>query len=230
VDISTRILEPSTDALREAGAKWSRNDNRNNALRFEAAAIRFGKDLLKLPHNTVIISDENIIGHNILVGSEDIFSVSSRILKRLEKALSEFDIHFIIYTRNRDAWLKSCYSQDVRWHRFSDTFEEWLESRRSIRDWDEGYKVLCDNLKSTVTFIRMEDELNKNVFLGTSLLEAARLTPSLIAEFKPCPPQNTSLAPVQLEFMRKINELGMSYRLTHKVADVVAANQGLFRK
>ncbi|TCL08552.1 hypothetical protein BXY66_0589 [Shimia isoporae] len=177
-----------------------------------------------------IISHENIIG--AMMGRRDVRELYPRageIVGLIDAHLAPFKPDYVIYTRARDAWLKSVYNQAVKSDSYAGSKAQFDADVRDARDWpavaQEVAAVVGDDRLSVFA---LEDETTADR-PGRQLLTLAGLTSDEIDALSPLEGRsNQSLNAGSLEFMRQLNGLGLPQQARKKVAALVKDNQSLF--
>lgn len=179
---------------------------------------------------TVVISDENIFGNSLYRDDgTDIFDWAAAILPLVETALDDCNPEFVLYTRNKNSWLQSAYSQAVMRSGAKQDFDAWIAPVRDRFDWDEGLGRVRKALKAPVHVVDMDAEIATGALLGSALLTAAGLGAAEIATLKPAGTRNRSISPAGLKFMRLVNDTSLSTAQTKEIYLLVKRNQKLFR-
>lgn len=226
--VITRTSDPSTDALHRAGRDYAKIPTAASAMAVRHAARRIDARIRRMPQSTILLSEENIIGHYIVAPAGDVFSVAADVLSILEEEFCGHDLAFVFTTRQRDKWLRSSYNQDVKFHKFPGSYDDWMKVQGTCRDIDDGRRLLEDKLRSPVVFMAMETDLSEGRFLGLSLLEMAGVPSKVTAALRQPAPRNASLGGAELEFMREINGLDLPFSITHRIVTVVQNRKDLF--
>lgn len=228
VGLVLRTTDPSTDDLRATGVAYTKGHDRTSLLDLKAAASDLAEAIGRLPQEAVILSDENVIGNKVMLDGRDIFAMAAEILPVLEDEWRGFDVSFVFYTRERQAWLRSCYSQAVKWHRSTEIYEAYLAANGSCRSWQQGEAALTASVRSPVHFVRMEDDLAGGGMLGRTLLDMAGVPAEVQSKMEPAAAQNQSPTVQQLELMREINSLKLGWDTSHAVARIIERRRDLF--
>ena len=114
-------------------------------------------------------------------------------------------------------------------HKCTESFSDWLNLNGSVRDWEEGLSVVKQSVDAPIYFVDMKEDLTGARFLGHSLLEMADIPAEVYPSLRQPERQNESLTPEELEFMRAINGLDLSFEVTHKIAAILQEQRRLHR-
>jgi len=177
-----------------------------------------------------IISHENIIG--AMMGRRDVRALYPRageIMGLIEAELAPFKPDYVLYTRERDGWLKSVYNQAVKSDSYAGTKAQFEAEVAEARDWSAVAQEIADVVgKDRLSVFALEDETTPER-PGRQLLKLAGLTDDEINTLAPLAGRsNQSLNAGSLEFMRQLNGLGLAQPARKKVAALVKDNQSLF--
>nr|WP_162623793.1 hypothetical protein [Paracoccus saliphilus] len=228
IGIITRNTSPNTNALHLAGRDYAKKESAQTSARLRYAARDIDKEIRKMPQSRIIISEENMIGLSIVCPGGDIFDVAARSLSIIKNELSGHKLVFIFSTRHRTSWLRSCYNQDVKVHKFTGEYSEWLSINGICRNWDEGHAAIEATLQQPIIFYPMEEDLSEDRFLGQKLLETVGINSKTMHIVEKPILKNASLNDVELEFMREINKLDLPFSITHKIRKAVQKRPDLF--
>lgn len=163
--------------------------------------------------DTILISDENLFGARLYKYERDgsittLCDWASWILPVVEASWKDqFDLSFVLYTRtDEDAWIQSCYNQEVKNNQVTLRYEEWVSripagERRGL---GVRFESLPQQLQcpSSLRIVPLGTEAQ----LGSTLLKEAGVDPTS-PWLVPPPTQklNESLPQAALDFMRAIN-------------------------
>lgn len=161
--------------MHKAGQNFAAAPGQGTARAVRRAARKISAAIRQMPQPVVIVTDENIIGRHITVGDRDIFDMAAAALRIIEEAFSEHDLQIVLTTRERRGWMRSCYNQDVKRHKFAGDLEEWLATHDCCRDWEEGAKALEAALRAPARVLPLADDLAEGRFLGQTMLQIAGL-------------------------------------------------------
>jgi hypothetical protein len=229
VGVVMRWSTPSSEAMHKAGQRLAAAPGPATARAFRRAARSMSAAIRALPQPVVILTDENIIGRRIVAGDRDVFDMAAAALAIVEEEFAAHELRIVLTTRERSGWLRSCYNQDVKRHKFCGDLDAWLTAHEGCRDWEQGAPVLAAALSAPVRFLQMEDDLAEGRFLGRAILETAGLTEAVLDRVAPPSRQNPSLDAVQLELIREFNALDLPYGVTGRIVDVVRRRRDLLR-
>lgn len=167
--------------------------------RYTIALAQLVSYLDRINFNTLIISHESIL--NLRSGS--LFNIKSsrcliKSLKVLDDALCDFDVTYVIYTRNLDPWRSAVWRREFEMRLTNKSLEDWVERNADLlapmKVIDELYLLLGGRLKT----ISLEEELAPDRFLGQSILEIAGVSAKEIAELDPAPEEKLMSAAKEL--------------------------------
>ncbi len=211
------------DDLRAAG--------RSSRAKVDRAAAELCRHWAKATAETVLISDENLFGNDMITpDGRTIFDLAAEYLPILERHFAGVpDVQFVFYTRNRSAWLRSAYNQAVKRRGVTDTEDDWIAALPTSLDWETGLATIRAALSAPVHVFAMEDDLAGDApLLGRALFKLAGIEDAALDAMARPPRANESLKPNVLDFMRHLNALDIPLDARRKVGRLVEAHQDLF--
>ncbi|MTH76458.1 hypothetical protein [Paracoccus aestuariivivens] len=198
-----------------------------------AALSAAWRDVLDgLPANDlpVLLSHENLAGAMPGNGGETrLYPLLPEIASLLSDQTPEFDVHFVIYTREMSNWKPSVWAQAIRTDGYTGTEGEFLTEVADLPDWDDLRARMVATLGALrISFLRLEDETETDrpgrqllKHVGFSDPEIDALTPM---QGLPMQRLNTG----STEFLRQLNGLALNPHARSRVAGLVARSQELF--
>ncbi|MEC7669289.1 MAG: hypothetical protein VXZ18_09865 [Pseudomonadota bacterium] len=215
-----------TQPFRQAVSRHIRKPDLKSVER-EAQALRAAIEGMNA--ETVLVSDENLFGRFMMADDgRDIFDLAAEILPLLERAFGDAPLEFVFYTREQDRWLRSAWAQDVKRAGVSQPFDQWRSALSSI-SWETGLARITAALTAPVHVFRMEDDLSaSDPLMGRALFGFAGLSADQIAASERPGRENESLSAAALNFLLKVNALGLAQDDRRKVARLVEENRGCF--
>lgn len=192
--------------------------------------IRGLRDRLTDGTGPVLISHENLPGAMLGKGGvRTLYPQLEQILALLEAHFKPLVPEYVFYTREMAVWKNSVYNQAVKSDHYPHTRAQFESDTAKCGTWDElerRVQALVGARRSR--FFRLEDETDTGR-PGLQLLRHAGLDDRVIDALDPLPRQaNQSLNGGSLEFLRRINGLGLERGARRKVATLVQETQGLF--
>lgn len=183
-----------------------------------------------LDFNTLVISDETLVGFqakNLL--SKDISCIIANT-KCLVKAFSEFQVEYVAYTRENPAWMRSLYNQDFKRRRTVLSYTQWLSNYPENNSAIKVIKSLENALGANKLHVfSMESEISSGLRLGGSILRLAGLDDQYIMSLIMPELKNQSLPDSAIKLLRKFHSnpifKGIVYRI---LAKIVIATPELF--
>lgn len=179
-------------------------------LRMRQAARILAREVRKLPNDKVLVSAENLPGWRINNLYRVPFDKGARLaLYELEAAFSEFDVKWILQTRDLGTHMMSAYRFLMQRKGVSGSFEEWVRQTGSTdclrRLIDDTLAYLGDD-----TFVgRMEDEIGTKQIWGHGIFSFIGLTEGQISELQDVRPQNESVSKDLLPYISRINRMNL---------------------
>lgn len=204
----------------------SSEPNKNN-LKKAAAAMA---SEIRSQNGMCLLSNERYLGPMIGQRGENQFQPKAQeIVRMLHEQFVEFAPIYVMYTREREYWIKSAYSQVVKNDRYAKTFKDYEAECEINFTWSS----LVEKIESVVGLenlqyfpLEKEDEVS---YPGKQLLSAMGLSDQDIHSLDPMPKKsNTSPNSSALEFMRRINMLNLNGKDVKAVRKVVVRSQELF--
>ncbi|MDJ0822691.1 MAG: hypothetical protein QNJ09_12895 [Paracoccaceae bacterium] len=180
--------------------------------------------------DTLLISDENLIGQSMVTADgRTLFDLAVEVLPVIETAFGDAPLEFVAYTRDRTGWLRSAYNQAVKRSGVVQQRDDWIAGMPDRLDWQAGLDQLRGVLKAPLSIFAMEDDLaGEAPLMGRALLMHAGLTAEDLAGLERPGRSNESLGPGALQFLLKLNALGLPSKDRRRVARLVEDNPGLF--
>lgn len=230
-DIAVSARDGLTLALRKAGADTmtsGRGTVDRKPVRAAVATLR--RTMAGMPERTIIVSDENMFG----VFSRNLFSATfetgpAQILAEIEAQLAGWDLHYICYTREPGKWRDSCYNQAVKLMGITDDYATWIAKHADLSVPEKMVAGFRSALGDRLTVLPMEDEVARYGYVGRRVLELAGVDAAVIDALSVPRPTNVSISAASLEFIRRLNGLGLDRADRAQVASLVEKSQQLFR-
>jgi len=195
-----------------------------------AALIRETRDEIGSGAAPVLISHENLPGAMLgNPGVTTLYPMLERILALLEENLAPWVPSFAFYTRDMAAWKTSVHNQAVKTDGYCAPLEGFLDETRACGSWSAlAARIAAVLPPARHRFFALEDEPDRSR-PGQQLLAFAGVPAEVRAGLGPLAgPVNQSLNAGALEFMRKLNQTGLSGPPRMKVMRTVMNNQALF--
>lgn len=176
-------------------------------LRHDAALREMVRKIDAMVFETLIISDENMIG----IEPGKIFDPPEKTnylpwLKHLDAALSNYDVHYVIYTRKPKSWQRSSYNQAFKMRRVKEPFETWVESHNDLDAPRRIIEAFRTYLGPRLHTLDMAEEIGPDRMMGRFILELAGVSEERIAGITLPPRANESLPLASIELLRLIYE------------------------
>lgn len=182
--------------------------------------------------NTLIISDENMIG----IESGKIFDRPGRVdyaawIARLDRALAGYDVVYVLYTRAIGPWHVSAYNQAFKMRRVNVSYADWSRVHDDMSGPDRIIAGLRAVVGERLQVLDMADETAAGKILGHRLLDLAGVSQDRIDAVTLPPRKNESLPQAGVEFLRHVSETGQFGRRHYRdLVRLVSANRHLFAK
>jgi hypothetical protein len=228
--IAISARDDLTLPLRTLGAELLAGKGAAARKRLPGVVQTMHRAMAALPGETIIVSDENLFG----IFSRTVFSARfvdgpALILAEIEAQLAGWDLQYICYTRKPQKWRESCHNQTVKLAGGTEDYATWIAMHPDLavpeRMVDSFKSVLGDRL----TVLPMEDEAARHGYVGRRVLELAGIDAAVI-DALPVPRRtNASISAATLEFIRRLNGLGLNRPEQLQVAKLVEKSQALFR-
>lgn len=193
-------------------------------------AIRDVRDEILLDPRPALISHENLPGAMLgNPGVTTLYPMLEEIVALLEEHLAPLTPHYAFYSRDMAGWKKSVYNQSVKTDGNTRRYPEFLSETEACGSWDSlAARFAAMVGPERTSHFRLEDEADP-LRPGQQLLALAGLDPDTRAALIPITHRpNESLRPGALEFMRRINEIGLGPGARMKVMKLVVNNPALF--
>jgi hypothetical protein len=228
--IAISARDDLTLSLRNLGAAMLAGKADAAGKKLQAAVQTMRQTMSAMPAATIIVSDENMFG----IFSRTVFSAKfedgpAQILSELETQLAGWDLHYICYTREPQKWRDSCHNQTVKLAGGTEDYATWIAMHPDLsvpqKMVDSFRAVLGDRL----TVIPMEDEAARYGYVGRRVLELAGIDAGVIDALPIPVSSNQSISPASLEFIRRLNGLGLNRLERQQVAKLVEKSQSLFK-
>ena len=220
------VVSPKDDltaAVRRAAVRLMRTGSRLWRWRHGRAANAMRRRIDAMTFDTLIISDENMIGFS----SDKLFDPAisqdySGMVGRIDAALTGYDVTYIIYTRDAGPWQNSAYNQAFKMRRGAKpSYAVWKKTHDNLAGPDDIIASLRAVLGERLHVVRMEEELGADRLMGRAVLDQAGVAPERIAAIHPPPRKNESLPESAMELLRLIHDQpalrGRRYRLLERL-------------
>jgi hypothetical protein len=228
--IAVSARDDLTSALRSIGAEMLAGKGSPLRKRLQTAVRTLRSTMAATDADTIIVSDENLFG----IFSRTVFSAKfedgpAQILAEVESQLAGWDLQYICYMRDPQKWRDSCYNQTVKLLGATEDHATWIAKHPDLsvpQKMVDGFKsVLGDRL----TVVQMEDEAARYGYVGRRVLELSGLDETVINALPVPRYSNVSISPASLEFIRRLNGLGLNRPERLQVAKLVEKSQTLFK-
>ena len=209
--------------------RYSINPNDENEGGVRLAVDRLA-DAVRSQEGACLISNERYLG--AMMGSHD----EMRFLPNADKIISLFNDGFaelkptyILYTRQKDTWLRSAHGQAIRSDRFTKTFKDYEAECETDFTWSSLVETIESVVGSENLYCFPLEKEDDVAYPGKQLLSAMGLSDQDIHSLDPMPKKlNSSLKPSALELVRRINTLDLNGKDAKAVRKMVAQSQELF--
>jgi hypothetical protein len=153
----------------------------------------------------VLITHENILGAMPGVQEKyELYPSFPKISGALVDIFSDYDVEFIVTTREINAWKKSVYAEGVKSDRFTQEYESFIFGTNYLGDWDQLDQHL--NASAPTTLFAIEDETSRE-HPGQNLLEHCGVPKNALATFSPIGKEyNARFTDEMIEFARALNK------------------------
>lgn len=210
-NIGKKIYVSPQDELTYFVRKFALRYQRNRhffcwKIRHDAALREMVRKIDAMASDTLIISDENMIG----IEPGKIFDPPEKTnylpwLKHLDAALSNYDVHYVIYTREPKSWQRSAYNQAFKMRRVKEPFETWVESHDDLDAPRRIIEEFRTYLGPRLHTLEMTEEIGPDRIMGHFILELAGVSEENIAGITLPPRENESLPLASIELLRLIH-------------------------
>lgn len=215
----------STRALRKAADKFWEGDTPQARRRVEKAVREIVSRTAKKGQKHALVSDENILGEHMCLGSETLFDFAARMLPLVAGAAAPAQSVFVVYTRASEAWLRSAYNQRVKMRRCCASWEEWRQDMGFADRMDEECARLVARTGLDIRYVSFEEEIAGGKWPGIQLLDLSGVPRHVWNEAKITRPrENTSLPQGALDFMLLMNRSDLNDSALRKVRKAVMNN------
>lgn len=169
---------------------------------FAAEAARMRETMSRAGDDTVVIADENLIGNRLFTADgRTLFDWAAWFLPVLEGAFEGVEVEHVFLTREREHWLRSCYSQAVRKQGETRDWEAWCAAMPPELNWAEGEARIRSAVRGSVTFVDLEDDLFGEA-PGTTVLDRLGVPPD-VRERLARPERHYNVSPVEVSLERR---------------------------
>jgi hypothetical protein len=229
LEVLTPAKGTRTQKMGRAAMLFSLDPSPENKDRF-VALIGDLRDHLLEGSGPVLVSHENLPGAMIGKGGVvTLYPMLERIIALLETYFAPLVPDYAFYTRDMMAWKKSVHNQAVKSDHYPHSWTDFQRETKDCGTWDALESRMHAIVGADRTrFFRMEDE-GAAGRPALQLLRFAGVTDDVIDALTDLPNQrNQSLNSGSLEFLRKVNALGLERGARRKVAELVQQSQPLF--
>lgn len=229
------LIISAKDKLTKEVRKWALRSARWKSPRIARTFYKIAlKNLIsKISHlkfNTLVISDENLVGFQPanLLSPKNSFLTEN--IEALCKTFSGHNVEYVLYTRNSPAWLRSLYNQDFRMRRTIQNYEDWAKNHLSANSCTIAEKLKPAFRSNKLHIVSMESEVSSGLPLGSTLLRLAGYDDEFISKLKVPMKKNESLPDSSIELLKKIHALpSLRGRTYHSLVRIFASYPELFR-
>ncbi|MDT0681746.1 hypothetical protein RM543_03535 [Roseicyclus sp. F158] len=224
-DMALAVREDRTRELRLAAYRILSRGGFRARHRLRRAARDLAQWAASAPQDTVLISDENLLG----VTSGTLFGATygdgpRAVVDALLTAFAGQDVIVVLYTREGEALRRSCHNQKVRngggtmdYAGFCRAFPDPTMPARLAAD-------LKADLGARARIVTLEDEADGRV--GRTVLREAGMGEAAIDALIEPPRINVSIPAAVLELIREINGLGLPDEKRREVVALVRKHAG----
>lgn len=228
------------DALRACGIAFSRKQDVGSDFRSAARdTVRYGPSRLRQMRldragrrirdwadaqksSVVLITDENLLGWRV----RDMYRMTfdrgpAQAMRALQKAFDGDEISWVLFRRDPAAHMQSSYRYAVKLRGVSAEYDDW--ARETGRPEALGLLV-AEAVKAFGVaghVFDMEEQIASPRSWGAPILELAGMCPEDIDALKPAPRTNAGVPDGLLEYVRRINAIGLEKEQRLKAVDVL---------
>lgn len=182
---------------------------------FSARAREWADMCRDLPQETVIITDESLPGLPLGVRQQGyhetrIYPAAAQVAGLLAEAFREFDPIFVVFEREKQAWLRSIHNEMVKQDRVEEDFDEYLDLYKPDVRWDQLREAMAQAIAEAtdghgqLIAYSFEEEFAKPAVADMKFFKLLDLPEEVLAR---CAPTlgvaNKSLSPEDLQRLRE---------------------------
>lgn len=198
------------------GPTWLRR------MRLDRAAREIRDWVDAQPADTVLITDENLLGWRI----RDMYRMCyadgpAHAVAALDKALAGHRISWVLTRREAQAHMRSAYRYFVKLRGVSSDYDAWAREIGTPEALERLVDETAAALGDACLVLDMSVERARSGPWGAAILSHAGLDSDVIAQMQPGPVTNMGLPDDLLPYVRRINAIGLEKSDRHKAVDVM---------
>lgn len=174
------------------------------------ASMRLADRLRRVPQSRIMISHENLPGWRIRNLYRGSFDAGPRVaLDLLCAAFSDFDVRWIMSTRDAEAHMRSSYGFLAKQKGETEDFDAWAAKLGTKYAFDQMVVEATGYFGADGYVFRMEDEIAKGAPWGHNILSYAGVSNADLAQLDAVATANDALPPVLLPYAQEVNALNL---------------------
>ncbi len=172
---------------------------------------------------TLLISDENLFGGHLgHAGNRRLYPNLGVILALLDTLLTGFDVRFLFYTREREAWLWSIYAQCIKGVHTAEPFDAFVAEHETDLTWDGLIRErVAPAQRERLSTVACETELAAPV--PRTLLDHLGVPTAVRAHLRPLKRHNQAMSQEMIEHHRLFNAAVIAGREAVRERDAATA-------
>lgn len=195
------------------------------------SARQFAARVGRMPFQTLIVSDENLLGFL----SATLFRIRydegpRQVVEALDRALADYDLQFVGYLREPRSWLRSCHNQATKRGLVAEDADRWMAAHEDL----DGPRRLLDemarHLGDRFRMVDMEAEIAADGQIGRAVLALAGVPDAVFDSLERPGPENQSLGPSALRLVELVNDAGLPEKHRRTVTRLIRDNPQLFAR
>lgn len=213
--------------LGRVAMQYSMEPSKERLNRVRKIASQILSECEKLQQN-VLITHENILGAMPGVQEEyALYPSFPNISETLIDVFSDYDVEFIVTTREINAWKKSVYAEGVKSDRFTQEYGTFISGTDYLQDWAQLEQHLKESAPTRLFAI--EEETSRE-HPGQNLLEYCGVPKNALATFSPIEKEyNARFTDEMIEFARALNKSDIALSELKKVTKIMGRSRELFK-
>jgi hypothetical protein len=170
----------------------------------------------------ILITDENLLGWRI----RDMYRMRfadgpAHALAALRKAFESYDLSWVLFRREPASHMRSGYRYAVKLRGISNSFDDWKAQAGSADALDRLVTETAEALGPDGHVFDMETEKESDRPWGAPILDLAGVPADVIDALAPAPRTNEGMPDDLLDYVRKINAIGLDKKQRLQVVDVL---------
>lgn len=214
-EIGADFRAAARDVVRQGAGRW-------RLMRLDRAARRIREWADAQGQQVVLITDENLLGWRV----RDMYRMDfehgpAQAMQALQRAFDNDDLSWVLFRRDPVAHMRSSYRYAVKLRGVGLDFDDWAHEMGTPETLGRLVADAETAFGASGHVYDMEDQIASPRPWGAPILELAGMSADEIDALQPAPRTNKGMPDDLLEYVRRINAIGLEKEQRLKAVDVL---------